>query len=188
MAAIRLAAAFATLLGGAAALSTAPAAAQTGLHQKYGETRAYFRDVLAACRPGGYCSVLSYNGAGPDAAGVDADYIFRVGSAATGLDYELIFTGVASYVAEESPITVIIDGRKIAVLEPGADLGWSVSQSVNEYGFSQSVGNLTVLPAMKAGRFMTLAFRDQQGRDRSVRFSLRGVTAALRWIERARLR
>ncbi|MEO1122190.1 MAG: hypothetical protein AAFW88_13170, partial [Pseudomonadota bacterium] len=42
------------------------------IYERYGERRAVFQDWLAACRPGGYCSVLAYNGVGPEAVGVDA--------------------------------------------------------------------------------------------------------------------
>ena len=90
---------------------------------RYGEQRAFFRDWLAACRPDGYCSALGYNGAGPDAAGVDADFILRVGSPAPGGDYEIIFTGVAAYVDATSPIRIWVDGREVARLEPGGDAG-----------------------------------------------------------------
>lgn len=175
----------------ACALATA-AAAQTPkpelAYTKYGESRAYFRDQLAACRPGGYCSVVSYAGAGPDAAGVDADYLFRVGSAERGRGYELIFTGVESYVAPTSPIVVSIDGQRIAELAAGAERGWrSVDNIANEYQFSEGPANAEVLPAMKAGARMTLAFTDMEGGARDVSFSLMGLSNALAWIEGARL-
>ena len=158
-------------------------------YKKFGETRAYFRDWLAACRPGGYCSVLSYNGAGPDAAGVDADYILRVASSSAGAALQVEFTGVAAYVGDQSPITLSIDGAPIGTLQPQQDGGWRrVPNVVNEYVFSPDAADGRLVDRMKAGAGIRVAFVDNSGAKRDVAFSLIGLTAALSWIERARMR
>ncbi|MEO1292101.1 MAG: hypothetical protein AAFV62_04605 [Pseudomonadota bacterium] len=158
-------------------------------YQLYGESRAFFDAWLAACRPGGYCSVLTYNGAGPDAAGVDADYILRVGSEVRGIDYQLTFTGVAAYVGDTSPITTVIDATRTHVFEPDADLGWYAEPDggVNDYRLSQSVINLQTLPQMKRSEQINVSFLDNRGQSRVVPFSLVGLTKALTWIEQNRL-
>ncbi len=171
----------------AASLAGAASAKPDLVYEKFGERRAFFKAQLAACRPTGFCSVLAYAGAGPNAAGVDADYVIRVASDAPGADYRLVFTGVKSFVAEDSAIDVIVDGRRVALLEPGADRGWrGVERVVNEYAFAPSVSHQEIVPAMKAGARLTLAFRSTAGAAERVTFSLLGLTAALRWIETAR--
>ncbi|MCI4660261.1 MAG: hypothetical protein MRY63_00350 [Neomegalonema sp.] len=159
-------------------------------YTRYGEHRAYYRDWLAACRASGYCSVLAYDGAGPDAAGVDADYILRVASAREGVDYALIFTGVEAFPAADAPIEMRIDGRKISTFAAGADAGWVLEPggAVNEALFGQSISNLEVIPAMKAGARLSLRFVDEGGTARDVTFSLMGLTDALIWIEGNRMR
>ncbi|MCI4663758.1 MAG: hypothetical protein MRY74_03460 [Neomegalonema sp.] len=160
----------------------------TKLHTKYGEQRAYFRDWLAACRPGGYCSVLAYNGAGPGAAGVDADHILRVASPAEDAAYEIMFTGVAAYVDETSTITVLIDGRKVADLPPYKEAGWTRNPRVlNDYFFSKSAAGGTLVEKMKAGGRIRLQFYDKKGNFQDIEFSLIGLTGALAWIETARM-
>lgn len=180
------------MLAAAAALSAAwpapQAGAQTGVHQRYGETRAYFRDWLAACRPGGYCSVLGYNGAGPNAAGVDANYILRVAQPEAGGRYEVIFTGVQAYASDESAIDVFVDGRPVQSFEPTGDESWfRPPQVANEHQIPTSPSQFVIVPAMKAGRSMTVVFQDTEGRNRQVAFSLMGLSAALRWIEQVRM-
>ncbi|MEL6280705.1 MAG: hypothetical protein AAFR28_17745 [Pseudomonadota bacterium] len=160
------------------------------IYERYGERRAVFQDWLAACRPGGYCSVLAYNGVGPEAVGVDANYIIRVSSGAPGLGYDVVFTGVAAMVSEESDILVTVDDEEIAYLIPGENLGWARQPDggVNDYLFSQSVANVAIVPAMRDGGRMSLAFRDLDGAPRLVGFSLIGLSAALNWIETNRYR
>lgn len=46
----------ATLLSAGAAQAADRCGAQT--HMRFGETRAYFGNTLAACRPDGYCSAV----------------------------------------------------------------------------------------------------------------------------------
>lgn len=176
----------------AAALAAAPVAAQTvepdAVTMKFGERRAYFKDWLAACRPGGYCSALAYVGVDP--TGDFADYIIRVEQPSAGADYGVIFTAVETIPETDPPLLVKIDDREIAVLTPGDDQGLTrePDDALNEYRFAQSRALRTILPAMKRGRFMTVLFKDDEDLPRAPRFSLRGLTAALAWFEAGRMR
>lgn len=163
--------------------STASAQASNRIE---GEKRAYFRDWLAACRPGGYCSTLAY--VNPDSW--RADHWLRVGSVASGADYEILFVGVAAHPSDQAVLEFRVDGKSVARLEPQADLGWSrePEDALNEFRVSQSVANLTLLPAMRRGARITI-FVTEPGEKPAAfaEFSLMGLSAALRWMERRRL-
>lgn len=188
---MRIAALLAAVLLALSALP-APVAAQSAepdaVTMKFGERRAYFKDWLAACRPGGYCSALAYVGVDP--TGDFADYIIRVEQAQAGADYGVIFIPVKIIPDKEPPLLVKVDGREVAVLEPGDDRGLTrePGDALNEYRFAQSRANLEILPAMKRGRFMTILFKDNEGLPTAQTFSLRGLTAALAWFEKGRMK
>lgn len=168
----------------AAAQSDAPAL----VHERFGETRAYFDDFLAACRPGGYCSALAYNGVGPDAAGVDADYILRVASPTPGAALTVEFTGVESWFADDATVTLVIDDEEVAQLRSHGPVSWSRFENiVNEYVFSPDAAGGELAELMKGGDRMRIRFEDRDGVERDVGFSLIGLTRALDWIETARL-
>ena len=176
-----------------AALAGAPPAragqAPDVLTMKYGEQRAYFDDILAACRPGGYCSAITYVGARGDFY----DYAIRVGTAASGAPYEVVFTAVEEYVPDTGPIMVSVDNLVDITFPAREALGWTTEQGkgVNEHVFAEAVANRTLLPAMKRGYWMTVSFPRGDGVDavniNSQRFSLSGLSAALAWIERNRM-
>ena len=184
---IRLAALALVALLGHPFLAGPPAAAQSGSNRLHGEKRAYFRDWLAACRPDGYCSTLSY--VNPD--DWRADHWLRVGSAATGLDYEIIYVGVARAPSDQAALEFWVDGERIARLEPMADLGWvrEPGDAVNEFRVSQSVANLTLLPAMRRGaRIRVRAVEPGAAEPETyAEFSLMGLGKALRWLDRNRM-
>lgn len=178
----------------AMAASSAPVQAQSAgiaptlVGSKYGERRAYFRDWLAACRPGGYCSALTYDGAEGDFF----DYSVRVGSAEPGLDYEVVFTAVERFADPATAFDVAIDGAPLASLAAGDDAGWGQEpgDALNEHRFTQARSNLEILPAMRDGVRMAVTFRPDGAPDaerETIAFSLMGLQAALAWIERNRM-
>ena len=163
-----------------------PPAAAGPANRLEGERRAYFQDWLAACRPGGYCSTLAYVNADDGWA----EHWLRVGAAAEGLDYEVIYVGVAAAPSDAAVLELAVDGRVAARLEPMADLGWGrePGDSINQFRVSQSVANLTLLPAMRRGAALTVTAIEPGGaRKRYATFSLDGLPEALRWLDRGRL-
>lgn len=158
--------------------------------EKYGERRAYFGPVLASCRPGGYCSALTYVGARGDFY----DYAVRVGSPAPGAPYEVVFTAVEEYVPDNGPITVSVDNLYQMTFPAHEAGGWTTEQGkgVNEHVFAAAAANSALLPAMKRGYRMRVSFPRGDGVDainiNSHNFSLAGLSAALVWIEGNRLR
>ena len=123
---------------------------------KYGEDRAYYRDWLGACRPDGYCSANIYVAFD----GNPIAYHVRVGREMFGMDYHLIFTSAAAMADGVNPIVFTIDSETEFVLAANADDGWMIEpdRSVNEYVVGQSSANQVILPAMKAGSRLSVAW------------------------------
>lgn len=148
---------------------------------KYGETRAYFRDWLAVCKPGeDACRAVGYAGK----VGHVGDYQFFVHSGTVGLDYQMQFVPVAVMADTSMPMEIIIDDESLGTFEFGADDGYYRDGNVvNEFTFGQSRSNLDMLPAMQAGSTMVVRFTDENGETGNVQFSLFGLTNALRWMD-----
>ncbi|CDO60096.1 hypothetical protein BN1012_Phect1883 [Candidatus Phaeomarinobacter ectocarpi] len=148
---------------------------------KYGETRAYFRDWLAVCKPGeDACRAVGYAGK----VGHVGDYQFYVRSGTVGLDYQMQFVPIAVMADTSMPMEIIIDGESLGTFEFGADDGYyREGNVVNEFTFGQSRSNLDMLPAMQAGSSMVVRFTDENGETGNVQFSLFGLTNALRWMD-----
>ena len=148
---------------------------------KYGETRAYFRDWLAVCKPGeDACRAVGYAGK----VGHVGDYQFYVRSGMVGLDYQMQFVPIAVMADTSMPMEIIIDDESLGNFEFGADDGYyREGNVVNEFTFGQSRSNLDMLPAMQAGSTMAVRFTDENGETGNVQFSLFGLTNALRWMD-----
>jgi|GEM_PF-2507906 len=148
---------------------------------KYGETRAYFRDWLAVCVPGeDACRAVAYAGK----VGHVGDYQFYVRSDYPGLDYGLQFVPITVMADTSKPISITVDEESLGLFEFGADDGYYRDGNVvNEFTFGQSRSNLDMIPAMKAGSSMVVRFTDENGETGDVRFSLFGLTNALRWMD-----
>lgn len=149
--------------------------------EKYGETRAYFRDWLAVCTPGeAACRAVAYAGK----VGHVGDYQLYVHSDRPGLDYRLVFVPIAAMADTSAPIEIDVDGESLGSFDWQADDGYYREGNViNEFTFGQSRSNLDVLPAMMAGTSMALVFTDEHGQRGTVRFSLMGLTNALGWMD-----
>lgn len=149
--------------------------------EKYGETRAYFRDWLAVCTPGeAACRAVAYAGK----VGHVGDYQLYVHSDRPGLDYRLVFVPIAVMLDTARAIELAVDGESLGSFDWQADDGYYREGNViNEFTFGQSRSNLDVLPAMTVGTSMALAFTDEHGQRGTVTFSLRGLTNALLWMD-----
>lgn len=149
--------------------------------EKYGEDRAYFRDWLASCGEGGVCSALTYIGADGDFF----DASVRVRSPRPGADFELVLVGPYDGLAPNPSMTLTIDRFDPIPLEAGADLGWAnePGDAANEYRVSQSVANLTAIPQLKRGYWLTATWPRADGGEETMRFSLNGLQAALLWMD-----
>lgn len=146
---------------------------------KFGEDRAYFRDWLGACRQDGYCSANIYVASADNPIA----YHVRIGRAVYGMDYELKFVMAEHMLAPNSPLTLRVDGKELAKLEAGDDMGWYLEGNVvNEYVVGTSRANLELIPALIAGSRLHLEWQDQQGQPSQQSYSLLGLTRALCWM------
>ncbi len=142
------------------------------------ETRRYFQDWLAACRTDGYCSALAYDNT-DSTAGVDADYIFRVGRPAESPYWELSFTAVAAMPGLNERFDVTVDNTPFS-FSPPYEAG--AFGSINEFYFMNDPAQ-SLFDAMGPGDSLRVMFADEAGESRTATFSLRGLTAALLWID-----
>ncbi|WP_029040644.1 DUF1176 domain-containing protein [Cucumibacter marinus] len=154
------------------------ALAWPGLAQPFGETRRYFDDWLAACRPTtDYCSATAYVNVG--AGGRVADHILRVGRHPDAPYWEVSFTAVIAMPAETSVLNIAIDDAELNA-EPGRD--YAAFGAINDYFLMGDAAQFT-LDHLVPGNTARFAFTDDQGTPHEAAFSLRGLAASLLWID-----
>jgi hypothetical protein len=163
----------------AMALSAGAASAATvcgaTTHSRFGETRAYFGDTLAACRPDGYCSVVI---AIADPSG-QAAYRpqLRVARPSPGADHQVELVAV-----EPMPVAgrmrFTMPGQTV---DPGP---WLVptSPGSNEFRVSDPVLTRSLVSGLRRQRIARWDYAAAGG-PAEVYFPLRGMTAALNWID-----
>lgn len=153
-------------------LGLLPAAAQEA------GVRRYFDDWLAVCRADGYCSAVSYMNPNPGGGRV-ADYWFRVGRHAQGIYWEMSFTPIVHEAVRDSEFTITVDGapETFVGVEQIAPYG-----AVNDYYLLGSKAQ-QVMDRLMPGEVLDVEFRDNADELRKASFSLKGLTAALIWID-----
>ncbi|MDX2235767.1 MAG: hypothetical protein NW200_14805 [Hyphomonadaceae bacterium] len=169
-----LAATVATMMGAGAAAAETVCGAQT--HQRFGETRAYFRDVLSACRPDGYCSAVMTVGAGED--GFTYRQQMRVARPTPGAPYQVEFVGVDPMPADDpGPMALSFAGTAFDFTAHHAR-----TESVNEYRVSDQAMSDAIVGQLKKARTARWTYASASGPATGA-FALNGVTAALDWID-----
>ncbi|MGI9482293.1 MAG: DUF1176 domain-containing protein [Hyphomicrobiales bacterium] len=164
---------------------SALAQTQTAEDPPFGERREYFRDWLAACREDTYCSATAYVRPGSGAFG--EAYVLRVGREGGDFSQFVIsFTAIDDMPAKGELLNVRVVGGPAFALAPGA--GYMTIGSKNEYFFTDQAMLDKLFPAMKAGSQMSISFRDDRGETHTANFSLRGMSAALKWINKDQIR
>ena len=149
------------------------------LGQTFGETRKYFGDWLAACRPDGYCSATAYDNPNPP-DGTVADYILRAGRHPKGTYWEVSLTTIAAMPEQYSEIVLKVDHGKEQYYRQNFDFG--AYTSINDFFFVNSMAR-DLLDQMVAGNHLSASFADDKGNTQSANFSLKGLAAALLWID-----
>lgn len=143
---------------------------------RFGEDRANFSDVLAACRPDHYCSaVVSLPDPSHQAAYLQQ---LRVARPSPGAPYEIEFTGVAPMPA--TPATPMLV-RVGSVQTDISALQANAPQSLNVFRLAQAA-TPDLIDRMKRGRTLSWTYASERG-PATATFSLRGLTAALAWID-----
>lgn len=147
-------------------------------HGQSAQGRKYFGDWLAACRPDGYCSAISYINPNPGDGRV-ADYWFRIGRHAQESYWELSFTPIKVDADWNQPLTFSVDG--VAETFVGYD-------QIAPYGAVNDLFLLgkkaqVVMDRLMPGAALAVSFTDRDSESQSAEFSLKGLTAALIWID-----
>ncbi|WP_420559319.1 hypothetical protein [Tepidicaulis sp.] len=144
------------------------------------ETRAYFTDWLAACRPGEprYCSVNTYvhNQSAP--AGID--YQLRVARPDPQSPLNVSLIAVERFATTSKEMIFDIPGEANLVVAPEK---LSTPESVNEYVVKDPAIVAELVDAMKKGYTLAIRFTDEDGNPASAHFSLMGFTLALSFID-----
>lgn len=145
-------------------------------HMRFGETRAYFRDVLGACRPDGYCSAVV---ALRDDGGAQYRQQLRVARPAAGAPYQVEFVAVSpSPQGDGTPMSVAV-GRRTITLSGKI----SQTQAANEYRVTDAGVSEALVTLFRKSRETRWTYQSNVGPETAA-FSLRGMTAALTWIDR----
>jgi hypothetical protein len=146
------------------------------VHSRFGETRAYFRDVLGACRPDGYCSAVV---ALADDGGAAYRQQLRVARPTPAAAYQVEFVAVSPMpAADPRPMSLAFAGRKIDL----TDAIGLTPQSGNEYRLSNQDVADDVVARLKRAREARWTYQSDAGASTAI-FPLRGMTAALIWID-----
>ncbi len=149
----------------------------------YCEDRRYFKDFLVSCRQprtdgSRFCSANAYvhNSGAP--AGFD--YQLRVSRDSREAPLRLSLIAVYEMMDRSKPMTVSVDGERIAVLTPNAI---ETPGSINDYFIGPQDVTDRLIDAMRAGSDVSFTYRSENGHNISVPFSLSGLTASLLWMQ-----
>jgi hypothetical protein len=147
------------------------------LHMRSGETRAYFRDVLGACRRDGYCSAVV---ALPDRSGGGAAWAaqLRIARPLAGEPYQVEVAATTPMPASTPVPMKLVFARTQFALDAGA----TQSISGNEYRLADQTIADAVVQSAKAARNLRWTYQGEGG-PATATFPLNGMTAALTWID-----
>lgn len=171
----RIAVVAATLSMCGAGLAAADTVCGASTHARYGETRAYFRDVLGACRPDGYCSAVV---ALTDDGGAQYRQQLRIARPTAGAPYQVEFVAVSPSAKDDpAPMSLAFSRRTIDLA--GA---FTRTQSTNEYRVTTQSMADDIVSNLKRSRQARWTYQSVAGPSTAA-FPLNGLTAALTWID-----
>jgi len=167
----------ALVLAACAGTASAETVCGAAIHSRFGETRAYFQNVLGACRPDGYCSAVV---ALPDRTGQGVyAHQLRVARPTPGAPYLVEFVAVTPMSAGDGLPMSIHLGRQTTDL---AALAAPTSPGTNEFRISDAEAVRKLVAGFRRERTARWVYRSEAGPTSAV-FSLSGMTAALTWID-----
>jgi len=147
------------------------------------EDRRYFKDFLVACRqPRGdgsrFCSANTYVHDTEAPAGYE--YQLRVSRERRDAPLRISFIAVFEMMDRSKPMTISIDGERIAALQPHEI---ETPEAINDYFVGPQEKTDQLVEAMRAGANITITYRSEHGQNLAVPFSLSGLTASLLWMQ-----
>lgn len=162
------------------AAGSAAAAERCGAttHSRFGETRAYFTDVLAACRPDGYCSVVV---ALPDPSGQAAyRQQLRVARPSAGAERLVEFVAAEPMPSATGlPMTLTFPGQVIDL----TPLVTPTSPGTNEYRVTDPIAVHSIVSGLRRQRLVRWTYQAASGPSQAAYFTLNGMSDALDWID-----
>lgn len=143
-------------------------------HMRFGETRAYFQDVLAACRPDGYCSVVG-EVADPTRQAAFRQQ-FRIARPAPGAPHEVQFAAT-----EPMPVQ---GAMELSFARTDFDLtnASAMTGAANEFRVTDRAMADQVVTELKRARTARWTYAAGTG-PASATFPLNGLRDALAWID-----
>lgn len=146
-----------------------------------------FRDWRAACRADAVCWAFAPIAANGDPLADDgADdaavaHALRIERGAPGEDWRVRLVAMETPPSADTAISMAID--RLAPIEFLPERGYEAGGEGREVAFTAPLKTARLFEAMLAGLELTARFTDAEGDDHAERFSLRGLSAALGWIE-----
>jgi hypothetical protein len=145
-------------------------------HEKYGETRAFFKDVAAGCDANLRCYVVSHV---PD-KGQGYQYLqqMRLQRTAPGAPLDLQFVSVDPMANASLRFALSVDDKAWS-LSPSFAL---TANSANEYRVTDQVLTDVLAERIRNGRRATWLYMSDEGAPHAARFGLRGANDAMAWM------
>jgi hypothetical protein len=162
-----------------ASAGAASAAQQCGatVHSRFGETRAYFQNSLAACRPDGYCSVVLALTDPTDQAAYAQQ--LRIARPTPGADHVVELVAVTPMSAGDGQPMSVSFGRRPIDLSGQAVLPNGES---NLFRITDPATVSAIVSGARRSNGMRWTYQSQSG-PAEAWFALGGVTRALTWID-----
>lgn len=166
----------AALMASAGAASAAQQCGAT-VHTRFDETRAYFQNSLAACRPNGYCSVVLAL-TPPDAPNEYAQTL-RIARPTPGAPHEVSLVSVVpSATTDGEPMSVSFGRRPIDLVGKTEFR----DNTVNEFHVTDRATIDAIVSGARRSNGMRWTYQSETG-PADAWFALGGVIRALAWID-----
>jgi hypothetical protein len=150
--------------------------------QAFTRERVYRGDFMVTCRTDGACDAITFTDTPTATGGSFSSSLTFKRAAGPGTAWIMTFSGAFEGPVPGTPIEVKIGQQS-----------WFLAY---DRGYSDTIGNLKghnyflspvndqIVPAMVSGSAMDIVQTVRGGGQQTVRYSLRGLTAAMRWIDR----
>ncbi|MFZ4070948.1 MAG: hypothetical protein ACOYJ6_12685 [Caulobacterales bacterium] len=142
-----------------------------GRHEKFGEQRAYFQDVLGACRADGFCSAVVATKSKDGAAWAEQ---LRIAQPTPGAAF-VMSVATTTAMPAPAPTTQLRAGKLSLAAQVNATAG-------NEFTLTHAKETQALVAAARASRSLLWTFANDKGGLEAAEFSLRGMAKALDWI------
>jgi len=147
------------------------------VHQKFEEARIYSRSFIAACKPGSQCRIVTHKLDKHAPLGFSHTLAFQ--RADVSGKWHLMLVDVLQLANVDAGFSMTVDRNP--ALEISNNL-ITAPVSVNEYKIDGDL-SVEVLARAKPGDNIYWRYTTQDGTASTVRFSLSGLTKALKWAE-----